>query len=729
MFSLRGIDTAEKLNFWFTATEADLADPYLMHDMDKAVDRINQALDCGEKITVYGDYDADGITATTIMVEMLGIMGGDVHYFIPNRFKDGYGPSLDRYKEIVADGTKLIITVDNGVTGLEEVAYAQEHGVDVIVTDHHTFKDKMPEACAIVHCNYPGQAYPFDDYCGAGVAYTIARAVLQDTASEFLELAMIGTIGDMVKVSGEGHVIVKRGLELLNQTARPGLRALIANAGLTMGQIDETDIGFKIAPRLNACGRLDDAALAVKLLLAETSEEAKQQADRVEKLNTERRELTAQTTLEAEQQVVKQGYQSHATLTLYDPDWHEGVMGLVANRIADEYHKPTLMLTKNGDGMVKGSGRSSEKFGFNLFDALKPLEGTTLTQFGGHDYACGLSLTLDKLDQLREDFEGSFQKQDHLQETVKQYDGEIKPLDVSLDAVSQLALVGPFGTDNEAPVFSVTQPKISGFRAMKKGCSFNVANVRAIDFDHKITEMVLPFIDKLYVSLSTNTFRGKTSVQFQVAGVHYGQPIYLAQQKVVDFRQQEDLLGFADKYLLFDPKNAQLAQKRYGIPAEMLTMAKDDEDLSEQIVTVLDVPANPDQLNFVLAKDYKQLYLRFQLDRLPGKQLPGREAFGRVWEYFRAHPGQKANNYLQAAGQLGLKPEGLLFILRVFFTLDFVKMEGDKLVPSPNLTKKSLNDSGYYRSVKAQIAFVNRLRTISTNELLRYANGLSRRRI
>ncbi len=242
LFSLRGINTDEKLDFWFNASEENLADPSLMHDMDKAVERINKAIDKGEKITIYGDYDADGITATTIMTETLSILGADVHYFIPDRFKDGYGPNLDRYKEIVENGTKLIITVDNGVTGVEEIKYAQDHGVDVILTDHHTFQENVPKPYALVHCNYPGQKYPFDDYCGAGVAYTICRSLMQDTMPELLDLAMIGTIGDMVKVTGEGHIIVKRGLEMLNQTERPGLRALIKNAGLNLGDINEGDV-------------------------------------------------------------------------------------------------------------------------------------------------------------------------------------------------------------------------------------------------------------------------------------------------------------------------------------------------------------------------------------------------------------------------------------------------------------------------------------------------------
>lgn len=723
LFSLRGINTAEQLEYWFNATEEDLADPYLMHDMDKAVDRINQALDNGEKITIYGDYDADGITATAIMTEMLSIMGADVHYFIPDRFKDGYGPSLDRYKDLVADGTNLIITVDNGVTGIEEVGYAKEHGVDTIVTDHHTFKDQMPDAYAIVHCNYPGQDYPFDDYCGAGVAYTIARAVLEDTASEFLELAMIGTIGDMVKVSGEGHVLVKRGLELLNETSRPGLRALINNAGLNFGQINEEDVGFNIAPRLNACGRLADASLAVRLLLAESPGEAQELADQVEKLNTERKDLTQQTMDQADAQIKQMGYQDKPTLTLYNPSWHEGVMGLVANKVVEKYHKPTLMLTKNKSGIVKGSGRSDARF--NLFNALKPLEGQSIVQFGGHDFACGLSTTEDQVAQLRADFNASFEKGEIEEEKVQEYDGKINPQDVSLDAVNNLQVAGPFGQDNPEPVFLVDQPKISSFRPMRKGASFNVGSVRAVDFAHPLSETTVPFISQILVKPVINTFKGRSNVQFRVIDLKYGPSLAAFAPHIVDLRGQEGLLGFADKYLLFDEKNIPVAKEHFGLADGQLALAKNDEDLSQAIVSVLDVPANAAQLNYVLKKPYRQLFLRFQLDRLPGQNLPSRMNFGQVWEYLVQHPGEKPNDYVRASAQMGLDPDSLLFILRVFFTLDFVKMEEDKLVPEQSPAKKSLEDSAYYRSVKAEYAFVNKLRTISSNELLRYAESLA----
>lgn len=523
LFSLRGINTAERLDFWFNSSEEDLADPSLMHDLDKAVERINQAIDRGEKITIYGDYDADGITSTAIMVETLGILGADVHYFIPNRFKEGYGPNLDNYKKIVADGTKLIITVDNGVTGVDEVAYAKTEGVDTIITDHHTFQEKVPDSYALVHCNYPGQTYPFDDYCGAGVAYTLCRKLMEDPLPELLDLVMIGTIGDMVKVSGEGHIIVKRGLEIFNRTDRPGLRALVKSAGLKLGNLDETDIGFNISPRLNATGRLDNASLAVELLLADDEFEAKQLADKIEELNNKRRELTQEVYESCLNQVKMNNWQRSNTLVLYDPDFHEGVLGLVANKIATTLHKPTLVLTKNDQGEVKGSGRSGKNF--NLFNALNPLK-KLFTKFGGHDFACGLSMNEDKIPELREKLESGFHVE---QESAEEYDFELNLKDLSLDTLEQINQAGPFGTDNPKPVFSISDFQIKNF--IRMGQEKNHIRFNAVKDDGSLTVVgfnkdyldndLLPFISKVFVELNRNTYKNKVSLQAIMKGVDF----------------------------------------------------------------------------------------------------------------------------------------------------------------------------------------------------------------
>ncbi|WP_242367794.1 single-stranded-DNA-specific exonuclease RecJ [Lactobacillus intestinalis] len=724
LFSLRGINTAEKLDFWFNSSEEDLADPSLMHDLDKAVERINQAIDRGEKITIYGDYDADGITSTAIMVETLGILGADVHYFIPNRFKEGYGPNLDNYKKIVADGTKLIITVDNGVTGVDEVAYAKTEGVDTIITDHHTFQEKVPDSYALVHCNYPGQTYPFDDYCGAGVAYTLCRKLMEDPLPELLDLVMIGTIGDMVKVSGEGHIIVKRGLEIFNRTDRPGLRALVKSAGLKLGNLDETDIGFNISPRLNATGRLDNASLAVELLLADDEFEAKQLADKIEELNNKRRELTQEVYESCLNQVKMNNWQRSNTLVLYDPDFHEGVLGLVANKIATTLHKPTLVLTKNDQGEVKGSGRSGKNF--NLFNALNPLK-KLFTKFGGHDFACGLSMNEDKIPELREKLESGFHVE---QESAEEYDFELNLKDLSLDTLEQINQAGPFGTDNPKPVFSVSDFQIKNF--IRMGQEKNHIRFNAVKDDGSLTVVgfnkdyldndLLPFISKVFVELNRNTYKNKVSLQAIMKGVDFAAPKLAVPAPIIDLRNESYVMGFADRYLLFNEKNIP-AVENLGIDPEKITLVK-DYDQADEVVVLLDTPKNKIELDQALQNNYQQLYLRFLLDQLPVEKLPAKSYFGKVLKYIYAHPTLKPQDYQAVAPYLGLDYDSVLFILRVFFELGFVKLDDDKLVGVKHPQKKPLSQSKYLLATNSQIKFVNELRHMSTTTLLNYIDQL-----
>lgn len=721
LFSLRQVNTKQQLEFWLHATEFDLADPYLMHDMDKAIARINQAIDQGEKITIYGDYDADGITATSIMVEVLSILGADVHYLIPDRFKDGYGPSLSKYQQLVADGTKLIITVDNGVTGIDEVAYANSHGVDTIITDHHTIQNQLPAAYAVVHCNYPGQAYPFDDYCGAGVAYTIARALMDDPMPELLDLAMIGTIGDMVKVSGEGHIVVKRGLEVFNQTGRPGLRALAKVAGLHLGQADETDIGFAIAPRLNATGRLANAELAVELLLCDDEDRASEIAQEIEQLNNKRKELTQSVFADAMLQIQQAGYRKKQTLVLYNPAWHEGVLGLVANKVAEQTHKPVIMLTKNDEGLVKGSGRSSA--GFNLFDALMPLKDELFEKFGGHDFACGLSLTEANIERLRDAFEQSYQAPS---EVTKEFDFALNPSEATLENLALIKQAGPFGTDHPKPIFAFDHPEINELSVMGKDKShlrLKVADVPVVGFGMAwLTSSLLPFVSKIFFELTTNTYMNKTNLQAMMLDAEFAAPKLAAPSKVIDLRAEPKILGFADRYLLFDEQNLPAALGSLGIDQSKISLVSDYTG-QQELVTLLDSPRTKQELDQALGKQYDQLYLRFMLDHLPVAQLPGRDAFSQVIKYVYAHPGLKPNDYFLVAPYLGLDSDTVHFILRVFFQLKFVTIEQDRIVPVNHAAKQPLTNSSYYRAISAQINFISKLRTMPTKQLIDYATS------
>ena len=725
LLSLRGINTDAKLAFWFNATEDDLAAPYLMHDMQKAVTRINQAIDAGEKITIYGDYDADGITATSIMMETLGILGADVHFFIPDRFKDGYGPNLDVYKKIAADGTKLIITVDNGVTGVEEVDYAKSMGVDTIITDHHKFQDKVPESYALVHCNYPGQKYPFDDYCGAGVAYTISRALMQDSMPELLELAMIGTIGDMVKVSGEGHILVKRGLKMLNETERPGLRALIKKAGLQMGHIDETDVGFNIAPRLNAVGRLDNASLAVDLLLCETDDEAEKIADKIEELNDKRKNLTSKVYNSCLNQIKNNGWERKKTLVLYNPKFHEGVLGLVANKLVEKTHKPTIVLTKNDKGIIKGSGRSVD--GFNLFNALEPLKDKLFLKFGGHDFACGLSMTEDKITSLRATFEKSFKG--IYNQNIRYYDCELPFSNLDLKIITDIKKAGPFGSDNVAPVFSILHPTINSCFYMGKEKNHiklnirkNNKNIDVVGFNKKyLTKILLPYVDQIFIQLQENCYRNQVKLQGIIKGIIFAAPKLVVPAPVIDLRDEKYIMGFADRYLIFDKRNKNIASSLYDIDPAKITLVNDYNNEGE-VAAFLDVPRNQQELNLALTYNYEQLYLRFIMDQLPVKRLPPKVDFVRLLKYVYSHPGLAVADYRTVGLFLQIAYDNILFILRVFFELKFIKLEDDRIFGVANPIKRKLTDSNYFRATNSQIKFITDLRQMPSQKLLMYVN-------
>jgi single-stranded-DNA-specific exonuclease len=718
LFALRGLDTEDKINWWLNATENDLADPALMHDVEKAAARIEQAIDRGEKITIYGDYDADGISASAILIDVLEILGAEPELYIPDRFTEGYGPNLAAYKKIIAGGTKLIITVDNGVTAIEECRYARQHGVDVIVTDHHTFQEQKPDCYALVHCNYPGQKYPFDDYCGAGVAYTLARQLMQDPMPELLDLAVLGTVGDMVKVTGEGHIILRRGLEVLNSTTRPGLRALIEKSGLKLGQVDEKDLGFSVVPRLNATGRLADAKLAVRLLLTDSEEEAANLADQVDKLNQKRQTLTKDIYEQALAQVKKHGWQNNSTLTLYGPDWHEGVLGLVANKVARKLNKPTLILTKGTDGVAKGSGRSLP--GFNLFDALNPLKEELLTRFGGHDYACGLSLPVDKIPALRTAFENSFHG--FLPEK-KDYDFELDP-QLTLADWRAMHQAGPFGTGNPEPVFSLTDPAIMKSQTMGQDGSHlrlqvGHLNVAGFDDGFLLQHKQLDLVKRFFVTLSVNYWRGQTSLQAIIVGWQYGLPAVLQGQPVVDVRHCVGDLQLADTYLFYTQKGLGQGQRAWGLTDEQVALV--DDYTGGKAASIVELPPDRVRLDQALAKHYDQLYLRFFFDQLPVTSLPTRQNYIDVWHYVLTHPGLKPNDYYLVAPYLGMSSDEIFFVLRVFFDLKFVRINLSKISADGQHPKQKLTDSKYFRAVAQQLAFARQLRTMPRQQLLTYA--------
>ncbi|WP_225356999.1 single-stranded-DNA-specific exonuclease RecJ, partial [Ligilactobacillus salivarius] len=364
----RGYDSLEAINNFLDPDARGLYDPNFMHDMELGVDRIQQAIMNGEKIVIYGDYDVDGITSTALMYETLEELGAEVEYYIPDRFKDGYGPNVEVYKRLIDEGVSLIVTVDNGVAGHEAIDYANQHGVDVVVTDHHELPETLPDAYAIIHPRHPEGDYPFGELSGVGVAFKVAAALLEELPQDVLDLVALGTVADLVSLTGENRILVKYGLQLLQQTMRPGLQSLYKVAGIEAPTITEETIGFTLAPRLNALGRMENGSLGVELLTTLDEERAEELAKTTNQLNVKRQEEVNEIVEEAVAQLANKS-ENHLVNVVAGNNWHEGVVGIVASRLVDMTGKPSLVLSIDEKaGIAKGSGRSIEAF--QMFDAL-----------------------------------------------------------------------------------------------------------------------------------------------------------------------------------------------------------------------------------------------------------------------------------------------------------------------------------------------------------------------
>ncbi len=548
--AVRGISNFEEARYFFRADRADLHDPFQMQDMAAAATRLAQAIARGDSVMVYGDYDVDGTTATALLTHFLRSRGVEASFFIPDRYDDGYGLCKRGLDAARTRGASLVVALDCGITAHEEAAYAREQGLDLIICDHHTptIEDDtlhLPDALAVLDPKRPDDDYPFSELSGCGLGFKLVQATLArrneepDAAFDYLDLLAVSTASDIVPLSGENRILMAEGLRSLQQTDRPGLRALADAAGLDLQDVTSTgNIVFTLGPRINAAGRMAHASTAVDLLLAETYSDAEPLAAELERLNRERRSIddaTEEAAVEkAERQITARS--PHA-LVLYDPDWHLGVIGIVASSIVERFHKPTIMLTHNGDE-VKGSARSIE--GINIYNALSECAGV-LTQFGGHDHAAGLSLTTDNIEAFRDRFDAAVGERvtpELLTPSLK-VDAE-----VDLDAIGSiddrfwavLKQFGPFGPANPTPVFHATELAVAGTpRTVGSDGSHLKFNVRPRTAAEEGNAPVFDVIgfgmgDKLSVlqtskeenrpfellfSLEENTWNGQTSLQLK----------------------------------------------------------------------------------------------------------------------------------------------------------------------------------------------------------------------
>lgn len=723
----RGITDADA---WANFTQPELSrlhDPMLMHDMGKAVARITAAIENGEHITIYGDYDVDGITSATIMKEALESIGADPEVYIPNRFADGYGPNLAAYQRLAANGTQLVITTDNGIAGAEPIAWAMANGMDVVVTDHHELAPTLPEAVAVVHPRYPGSEYPFGQLSGAGVALKVATALLGEVPVESIDLAALGAVADVVSLTDENRIFVQVGLQMMRNNPRVGLAALMEAARVDPATVNEITIGFALAPRLNAIGRMGDATEGVTLLSTFDEDEAKLLAGKINQTNSERQALVKSIYAEASAMARDDQHRDLAALVLAHPDWHQGVLGIVASRIVEDTGKPTVILSIDpASGEAKGSGRSVA--GYNLFDGLNASRDL-MTHFGGHAMAAGLSLPVDQVAALQEalakDAAGA-----NIGTPKLAIAAQVDVQDLTMDAYRELRRLAPFGEGNLEPSFALNTSAVDDVAQMgadKSHLRFRVGgSIRAVDFGAGDLAEGLSAAQKVKVAfhLATNTYKGNTSLQLMV------QDIQMQSDQVIDMRMpqltQSQVAG-AHTYVFFNPRLAkQLTQRlQFGGPTVMtnqLTTGTTD-------VVLVDLPSSEAELAATVQRvDLPVGALFFA----PAKQIlaiPSRSEFGAVLRFLSAHPRFDKHQLPMVARATHLDTSQVIFAVQVFLQLKFVTIDDGVFISTvSHPQKQALEDAPVYQERVAQLGLARRLRTASRADLrttlLRYRQEL-----
>ncbi|WP_244969024.1 single-stranded-DNA-specific exonuclease RecJ [Turicibacter bilis] len=691
----RQLATAESLDT-FAKEETIHHDPFLFSEMSKIITRINEAIDQGEPILIYGDYDADGVTGTSILVRCLRELGALVDYYIPNRFYEGYGPNEDAFMQAIADGYQLVITVDNGIAGVDEAEILLEHGVDLIITDHHQVKETLPRAYAILHPELD-ENYPFHHLSGAGVALKVAEALLQEVIPEdFYAIAMLGTIGDVVPLIDENRSIVKRGLAALRETEIEGLNAMMDLAGTEKSEVTEVNVGFELCPRLNAPGRMDEAALSVECLIAESEEEAKLIADQIESFNSERQKVTQKVLEEATKLVDVKTLAKKKVVILYSPNWHEGILGIVAGRLAKQWQKAVFVVTDDHEGFLKGSARAVE--GYHLFELLNQCQDL-IERFGGHALAAGITFAAENLQALED-------KMNELLQEVEvtsslQIDLSLPLADLNVSFVEQLSILAPFGEGNRPPVIELknvyvknVKPIGNKLQHLKFTLYQEKHSVDVIAFNQASLAMYLT-PDTLFSfvgEVKINEWNGNRSVQFHFIDVLCNEFQFIDLRNRQAYEQRKDQLQLATMYT-----NATEADEIETLVINQLPNSK------EELMTLI---KRKKPGNIVIAP------LESNVTFAP------REKFVIVYKVVKQHGPITLNhqmiNYFM---RLGISKNELLFILQVFFEVELVIIKNGSVFPTDSVTKRDLAEAPTYQSQKAKLEMLEFFELTTWSEL------------
>ena len=528
ILSNRGIVKEEQIERFLKPKRNDFYDPYGMPDMKITVDRIIKAIENQEKTIIYGDYDVDGITSVTVLKSFLEERGLDVGVYIPNRLDEGYGLNKIAVEKIAQEGYTLMITVDCGISAIEEVKYANELGIETLITDHHEPGEELPKALAVVDAKRKDNTYQCRNLAGVGVVFKLIQAISIRLGLEekeylkYLDIVCIGTISDIVPLTDENRVIVKLGLKLVQQTKNLGLRSILQATGYN--KIDSIAISFGVAPRINACGRMGHQEEALNLFLSKDVNEVNELTQKLNAYNKERQEIEKNIFADAVEQINTNNLQEKNTIVLMGKNWHHGVIGIVSSKITEMYFKPSILLCEEGD-IGKGSGRSIP--GFDLYEALTKCQ-KSVDRFGGHAMAIGITIKKDKLEELKNEFE-EIAQENHIEEIVPilKIDSQINLDEINKEMVESLKELEPFGEENKTPLFLFKNLKIDSIRALTDGKHLkltvkenkNIVNAIGFNIGELANEYKIGDKVDIVGNLEINSFNGVDNIQINIKDI------------------------------------------------------------------------------------------------------------------------------------------------------------------------------------------------------------------
>ncbi|WP_096201421.1 single-stranded-DNA-specific exonuclease RecJ [Bacillus sp. FJAT-45350] len=715
----RGINSIEEARTFLEIEKTGYHDPFLLDGMKEAVERIEQSIATQEKILIFGDYDADGVSSTSVLIYTMKQLGADFQYYIPNRFTEGYGPNEPALRWAKEEGFNLVVTVDTGISAVHEASVAKEIGLDFIVTDHHEAPPVLPDAYAIVNPKKPNCPYPFKGLAGVGVAFKLAHALLGKPPEELLDIVAIGTIADLVPLVDENRLFAKKGVQALHLSTKPGIRALKKICGID-GQLNEEHVGFAIGPRINAAGRLDSADPAVELLTTESIEEAEEIAALIDDLNKSRQGLVNKMAEEAIQEV-EEYYppDKNNVLIIAKEGWNAGVIGIVASRLVERYYRPTIVMSIDSEkGLAKGSARSIE--GFDMFENLSESRDI-LPHFGGHPMAAGLTMKLEHIEELR--IRLNRQADEKLTEEdfipIQKVDLVTPIEEVSIDVIEQMGKLAPFGVSNPTPKVLIEKVGLNQIRRI--GSDENHLKV-AFEQDGSLLDGIGFHLGYLFEEvtsiakvsaigkLSINEWNGHCKPQLMIEDVGVDEWQLFDWRNVQRIHERLELLP-KEKRVIIAFHEESIDQLMLQVYKDEILIINGDEgypnlDIEDRYLVLLDLPDAASGLESLLEYDRKpeRIYTVFyQNESHFFSTAPTRENFKWYYGFLKKKGSFNIDQFgHQLAKHKGWSKNTVDFMTKVFFELDFVRIENGLITLNEKPEKKDLVDSKTYRRKSEQ---------------------------